>query len=180
MKDFAITLCLGWLGVHRFMQKKYGTGILWLCTFGLFGIGWIVDIIAAFTKSSANNQNRLETRQEGITFSNQPERYIKSFDTVIVGTFAKCSLDKNENREDLIRYVKPKWELSLQYWEYNGEPAYYVLHPNGLDLGNIRAGLAKILHDEYSDCKLKVTAMSKAYDDKNDSQTYNIRIDVYK
>ncbi len=89
-------------------------------------------------------------------------------------------MDKNENREDLIRYVKPKWELSLQYWEYNGEPAYYVLHPNGLDLGNIRAGLAKILHDEYSDCKLKVTAMSKAYDDKNDSQTYNIRIDVYK
>ncbi len=22
MKDFAITLCLGWLGVHRFMQKN--------------------------------------------------------------------------------------------------------------------------------------------------------------
>lgn len=65
MKDFAITLCLGWLGVHRFMQKKYGTGILWLCTFGLFGIGWIADIIVAFTKISANSQNRTEVRGGG-------------------------------------------------------------------------------------------------------------------
>lgn len=42
-KLYWITLLLGWCGVHRFYQKKIGTGILYLCTFGLFAIGWLVD-----------------------------------------------------------------------------------------------------------------------------------------
>ncbi|MBE6885570.1 MAG: TM2 domain-containing protein [Oscillospiraceae bacterium] len=40
-----ITFFLGGLGVHRFMAGKIGTGILWLISGGLFGIGWLVDFI---------------------------------------------------------------------------------------------------------------------------------------
>lgn len=40
-----LAILLGWLGVHRFYLGKVGTGILWLFTLGLSGIGWIVDII---------------------------------------------------------------------------------------------------------------------------------------
>ena len=40
-----ICFFFGGLGVHRFMAGKIGTGILWLCTGGLFGIGWLVDFI---------------------------------------------------------------------------------------------------------------------------------------
>lgn len=43
--DFVICLLLGWLGVHKFRERKVGMGILYLCTVGLFGIGWFVDII---------------------------------------------------------------------------------------------------------------------------------------
>ncbi|MCM1179942.1 MAG: TM2 domain-containing protein [Clostridium sp.] len=43
--DFVFCLFLGWLGVHKFREKKMGMGILYLCTFGLFFIGWFVDII---------------------------------------------------------------------------------------------------------------------------------------
>lgn len=50
MKDFLITLCLGWLGIHRFMQKKYVTGAIWLCTLGLCGFGWAVDTLIAFIR----------------------------------------------------------------------------------------------------------------------------------
>lgn len=43
--DFVICLLFGWLGIHRFRERRTGLGILYLCTFGIFGIGWIVDSI---------------------------------------------------------------------------------------------------------------------------------------
>ena len=43
----ALLLCFffGVFGVHRFYAGKVGTGILYLFTGGLFGIGWLVDLI---------------------------------------------------------------------------------------------------------------------------------------
>lgn len=46
-KWMAFVLCFffGYFGMHRFYEGKMGTGILYALTFGLFGIGWLVDII---------------------------------------------------------------------------------------------------------------------------------------
>ncbi len=35
---------LGVFGGHRFYLGKWITGLLWLCTGGLFGVGWLYDL----------------------------------------------------------------------------------------------------------------------------------------
>ena len=35
---------LGVFGIHRFYMGKVGTGLLWLVTGGLLGIGWLYDL----------------------------------------------------------------------------------------------------------------------------------------
>lgn len=46
-KGTALILCilLGVFGVHYFYVGRIGKGILYLCTFGLCGIGWLLDIV---------------------------------------------------------------------------------------------------------------------------------------
>lgn len=45
-KVVALLLCifLGFFGAHKFYEGKIGMGILYLCTGGLFVIGWLIDI----------------------------------------------------------------------------------------------------------------------------------------
>lgn len=47
---FLLCLFLGYFGAHKFYEGKTGMGVLYLCTFGLFSIGWIVDCIALLLK----------------------------------------------------------------------------------------------------------------------------------
>lgn len=52
-KAVALLLCifLGCFGAHQFYAGKTGMGILYLCTVGLFGIGWLIDIVLIATGS---------------------------------------------------------------------------------------------------------------------------------
>lgn len=47
---FVLCLLLGWLGAHKFYEGKTGMGILYLFSWGLFGVGVIIDLIALLGK----------------------------------------------------------------------------------------------------------------------------------
>lgn len=46
---------LGWLGIHRFYMGKWGTGLLYLLTFGLLGFGLLYDYLTLNTQISERN-----------------------------------------------------------------------------------------------------------------------------
>lgn len=50
---------LGYLGIHRFYVGKVGTGLLYFFTAGLFGIGWVVDLIMVCCLAFRDSSNKL-------------------------------------------------------------------------------------------------------------------------
>ena len=61
-KVTAIILCLigaiGIAGIHRFYVGKIFTGLLWLITFGLLGIGTIIDLVQLLLGNFTDNVNQ--------------------------------------------------------------------------------------------------------------------------
>lgn len=60
----ALCIFLGPFGGHYFATKRWRMGILYLCTFGLLYVGWIVDIIRILTDKFPTEVAPRLTREE--------------------------------------------------------------------------------------------------------------------
>jgi TM2 domain-containing membrane protein YozV len=60
--DYSVAWALFWLfglfGLHRFYQGKFATGILYILTFGIFGIGYLFDLLTLNEQISELNASR--------------------------------------------------------------------------------------------------------------------------
>ena len=55
---FLLCFFFGGLGFHKFYVGKIGAGILYFFTLGLFGIGWLLDLIFILSGSSTDRFGR--------------------------------------------------------------------------------------------------------------------------
>ena len=67
------------------------------------------------------------------------------------GTTYQCQKDSSINRQDVVAKLKPNEKLTVEKYEFNGEPAIMLLNSNGLDVGNFSAELAKKIYNKNFD-----------------------------
>lgn len=69
---FLICLFFGCFGVHKFMEKKVGMGILYLFTMGLLGFGWIYDCIKYLIAAIKNTNSVREEFAQIVEENTEP------------------------------------------------------------------------------------------------------------
>ena len=177
MAIFFITLFLGWAGVHKFMEKKAGTGVLYLFTFGLFGIGWIIDILKAIANFK-NESTSTQAPSEQAPFSykdNEESTLIFSKEFLIVGDQYECRKNPKKMRSDVNKKMKLDHPVYVEKYLYQGEPAYMIVDAKSrLDLGVLSKGAASWLTDYYSKGKVEAALVD------NYQGTFHVKISVYK
>lgn len=82
--DFILCFLFGYLGIHKFYEGKKQSGFIYLFTFGLFGIGWIIDTIKLISKLLKSNkkQDYMNNSIESLCGNNDND-YINKTVTVI-------------------------------------------------------------------------------------------------
>lgn len=75
--SFILIFFLGIFGVHKFIKKDNTMGIIYLCTLGLFGIGWLIDLIIAgrdIVKNISKNPENESINNSNIVINNSINR----------------------------------------------------------------------------------------------------------
>lgn len=165
MGKFLVTLFLGWSGVHKFMEKKPFLGILYLFTFGLFGIGWSIDIIKALIaliQYKPKDQTQLEAAPSFQPYNTSVEEDDdkEKDDNRIQFSVAGVTFDNEDgtSRQQILKGFYEnrgysKRDISLQQYEYNGAPAVYVV-AKGKIIGNVPKEYTDVIIDNLDTLRI--------------------------
>ncbi len=139
--DIYAILCVffGWLGLHKFYRKQYIIGILYACTLGCFGIGWIYDVVMLLKSKTTNTTTETSTEStvSKLTAQNQNLDTVKeilSNKTISFGETTStrryslngCYFDNEDgtNRQQLIQTLKETTtDLKFYVHQYENQPA---------------------------------------------------------
>lgn len=82
--SYLLWLCwfIGFAGLHRIYNKKFVTGLLWFFTWGLFGVGQVIDILLIPSMVDEHNlkvQRRLGLSSHHIPLNNSIPQLTQTF-----------------------------------------------------------------------------------------------------
>ncbi len=140
MTGLIIAIFLGWAGGYRFYKRQPVLGVIYLLTLGIFGIGWLVDVIVALM---------------AFLSSKQPHSY--NIDCQIMGSWAECRKNPDIKRWDIQQTLALGTPLTLETAYYNGDPFYLVCAPNGMDLGALPKDVSFDLKRNHQNARLSAT-----------------------
>ena len=132
--NFIIILFLGVFGVHKFMEGNIKQGLIYLFTGGVFGIGWIVDVIKALFElirenSSSNNLINNSVKDEQVI---NKENYTSE-------------KDNNKKRKSTRTFAF--FDDNNRYLKY----VYYDVDVKGIEYRNFDISKIEINHQLYFD-----------------------------
>lgn len=145
--DFILCLLLGYLGFHKFYERKILAGCLYFITLGGFFIAWIYDCIKLgssllqsknakfevnndYNKNKANSINNVETAS--LPTDDLPDNLL-----IIKVAGVTYNNPDGTSRQEYIKNLEEYETLELQPYDYNGNNAIYVIDSEEHILGNI-------------------------------------------
>ncbi|MBR2556137.1 MAG: TM2 domain-containing protein [Aeriscardovia sp.] len=155
MTGLLISIFLGPFGGYRFYKKQYVLGVVYLLTFGIFCIGWFVDIFLAIREMTGLNKEITGTE-------------------TVMGAFAECKKNPSKKRVEVLQSLSVGSKLTLEIDYYQGKPYYIVVDPiSGLDIGSLRAETSATIRKECPDAQMSAVLIKKDIDYPEISLTIN-------
>lgn len=177
--DFVICLFFGYIGLHKFYERKYSIGILYFFTLGLFSLGWIYDCIILgkqvynFNKCSKSNITNATTNSND---------YDKNSEDYLICNVAGVTFDNQDgsSRQKYIKDLDENDTLNLKHYIYEKKDALYVLDSKGHILGNIPHEFVPQIMKFINTCdELDISVDEKDYFmSKENEKIYYLRIRI--
>lgn len=155
MTNFVLTICLGWAGYARFRKGQVGLGVLWLFTFGMFCIGWLIDIVQAYQEMKSGTNNVSTPQSPNYNMSMQFYNVVSDFHTKVVGVTFKN--DNGSDRQTIIKQCREGQDVIFRPTPSKKYPeAVGVFTTDGKQLGFLSAELASDLIHKYPNNPMQV------------------------
>lgn len=102
-KGLSYLLWLGYIfgiaGIHRIYNKKYTTGVIWFCTWGLLGVGTFLDLF--FIPEMVDEHNRQVREKLGIA-TDSTGNLIRATTPTVVASISQASAPTLLSQDELM------------------------------------------------------------------------------
>lgn len=179
--NFILTICLGWTGYARFRKGQIGLGILWLCTFGCFYVGWIVDIVEAYKEYKGTSVGNIAPN---VSAASTPSAPVPSFGKSVLWTVDKSIMGSTypnpdgSDRQAIIKKLKVGEPITFMPAPIKDYPDLIgAFTKKGKQIGSVPYDVVNIIKDNYAGYPMSAQVKEVTY--YGDHYLCYVTINVY-